>query len=85
MSVKPDGERLASIETDVKDMRLRLFGVDGETGWVGAQKEMHASNTARVERLETWVKLGLGVIITALILTGSGAVSLSSLLKFLKP
>lgn len=85
MGLKPDGERLASIETTVNEMKLRLFGIDGESGLVGTVYDMHAANTARVDRLETWAKVGLGIIIASMILTGNGAVSLSTLLKLFKP
>lgn len=84
MGLKPDGERLASIETTVNEMKLRLFGMDGESGWVGAQKAMHAANTIKIERIEKYWWLALGAVIASMVLTGNGTVSLTTLMKLLK-
>lgn len=85
MGTKSDAERLASIETTVGEMKLRLFGIDGESGLVGTVYNMHATNTERIDRMETWCKIGLGVIIGFMVLTGNGTVSLTTLIKLLKP
>lgn len=55
-----DGERLASIETTVKDIKERLFGEDQSNGVIG-------DLDTRLTKLENWrwwvvgMALGLGV------------------------
>lgn len=84
MGLKPDGERLATIEAIVNSMNLRLFGIDGESGLFGTVYEMHAANTAKINKFEKWGWMALGAVIGSMIMTGNGTVSLTTLLKLLK-
>jgi hypothetical protein len=87
MSIKPDGERLASIETTVNDMKLRLFGLDGDSGLIGTLHAMHAANTSKIEEIQKhmakWGWFAFGVYVAWTFVTSSGVVSLSSAIKLL--
>ncbi len=88
-SIKPDGERLASIEVTVNEMKLRLFGLDGDSGLIGTLHEIDAAHTAKIEEIQKhmakWGWFAFGVYVAWTFVTSSGVVSLSSILKLLKP
>jgi hypothetical protein len=78
MSRKPEGERLVMLEVLVKDMRSRLFGIDGDSGLIGALTERMQEMERRVSKL-TWILVG--VYMGWAFLTSNGVVSLASVLK----
>lgn len=58
---RTDGERLAVIETTVLDIKVRLFGGDGQAGELSSLRD-------RVAKLENWrwyvVGIGVGAGVT---------------------
>lgn len=78
-----DEQRLTRIETTLSDMRMRLFGLDGESGLIGSQNAKYEAAMVKISEIQRMVWIALGVWVGWSFLTGSGSASLSAVLKFL--
>lgn len=66
---KSDSETLRNIDKAVGELRVALFGLDGNNGFVGATKLRLDAHTRRVSVIEKWMwsLTGAGAIIAFLV------------------
>lgn len=62
MEPKNDSETLRSIDKAVGEMRVALFGLDGNNGFVGATKLRLDAHTKRVSVIEKWMWTVTGAV-----------------------